>query len=94
MALVKEIEQRNGVMTTYHRIMCVNNITNKETQIIIYSYINQAKREEEVNALPEDEIFNVISSESIIHEYVEDLSIKQAYEYLKTLDKFKDAEDA
>ena len=93
MALIKEIEQDNGIITTYHRIMRIDTITNKETQIIVYSYINQAKREEEINALPEDEIFNVISSEAIIKEYTEEFSIKDAYEYLKTLDKFKDAVD-
>ena len=94
MALMKKIEQDNGIITSYHRIMCINNITNKEIQIVVYSYISQTKREDEINATPEDEIFNVISSESITKEYVEDFSIKEAYEYLKTLDKFKDAEDA
>lgn len=94
MALIKEIELDNGIVTNYHRIMSINNITNKETQIIVYSYANKIKRDEEINADLEDEIFNVISSESISKEYTEDFDVKQAYEYLKTLDKFKDAEDA
>ena len=94
MALYKEIEQSNGIITNYHRIMSVNNITNKETQIIIYSYANKEKRTEE-NFITEDgeEIFNVVNSQSILKEYEEDFNVIKAYEYLKTLEKFKDAED-
>ena len=73
--------------------MSINNITNKETQIIVYSYSNQDKRLEEENAKPEDEIFNVISSEMLIKEYEENFDIVQAYKYLKTLKKFENAED-
>ena len=93
MALNKKIETKNGIITNYHRIMSINNITNKETQIIIYSYANEEKRLEEENAEPEEEIFNVISSEMITKEYKEDFDIVKAYEYLKTLDKYKEAED-
>lgn len=93
MALKKEIETSNGIITNYHRIMSINNITNKETQIIVYSYANEEKRLEEENAEPEEEIFNVISSEMITKEYEEDFDIVKAYEYLKTLDKYKEAED-
>lgn len=93
MALYKEIEQSNGIITNYHRIMSINNITNKETQIIIYSYANKEKRIEEENAKSEDETFNMISSEMITKEYEEKFDVVRGYEYLKTLDKFKDAED-
>ena len=93
MALNKEIETKNGIITNYHRIMSINNITNKETQIIVYSYANEEKRLEEENAELEEEIFNVISSEMITKEYKEDFDIVKAYEYLKTLDKYKEAED-
>lgn len=93
MALNKEIETTNGIVVKYHRIMSVNNITNKENQIIVYSYANQEKRIEEENAQPEEEIFNVISSEMITKNYEEDFNVIKAYEYLKTLDQFKDAKD-
>ena len=93
MALKKEIENNNGIISNYHRIMSINNITNKETQIIIYSYANENKRLEEERAKSEEEIFNVISSEMIIKEYEEDFDIVKRYEYLKTLDKYKEAED-
>lgn len=93
MALKKEIETSKGIITNYHRIMSINNITNKETQIIVYSYANEEKRLEEENAEPEEEIFNVISSEMITKEYEEDFDVVKGYEYLKTLDKYKEAED-
>ena len=93
MALNKKIENDNGIITNYHRIMGINNITNKETQIIVYSYANEEKRLEEENAKPEKEIFNVISSEMITKEYEEDFDVVKGYEYLKTLDKYKEAED-
>lgn len=93
MALNKEIETTNGIIVKYHRIMSINNITNQETQIIVYSYANQEKRLEEENAKPEEEIFNVISSEMITKEYEENFDITKGYEYLKTLEQFKDAED-
>lgn len=91
MALKKEIETNNGIITNYHRIMSINNITNQETQIIVYSYANKDKRAEEENAKAEDEIFNVISSEMITKEYEENFDVVKGYEYLKTLDEFKDA---
>ena len=93
MALKKEIENNNGIISNYHRIKSNNKITNKETQIIIYSYANENKRLEEERAKSEEEIFNVISSEMIIKEYEEDFDIVKGYEYLKTLDKYKEAED-
>ena len=34
-----------------------------------------------------------INTEYIDKEYIENFTIKEAYEYLKTLDKFKDAID-
>jgi len=92
MALSKEIESNNGVVTNYHRIMSINTITNKEIQIFIYSYLNVKKRLEE-NTETEEEIFNVISSEMVIKEYEEDFDVKKGYKYLKTLDKYKNAEN-
>lgn len=93
MALNKEIQTSNGIITNYHRIMSINNITNKETQIVVYSYANENKRVEEGNSTPDEDIFNVISSEMITKEYEENFDVVKGYEYLKTLDKYKEAED-
>lgn len=100
MALKKDVELDNGIVTNYHRIVSLDFITNEQTIIEIASYINESKREEEMNVLeqarttgeyPQTNIF--IDTTYINKEYDENDSIKSCYEYLKTLDKFKDAED-
>jgi hypothetical protein len=100
MALSKKIELDNGIVTNYHRIVSINSIVNQQTIIEVASYINASKREEESNALktaretgeyPETNIF--INTEYITKNYDEDDNIKSCYEYLKTLDEFKRAED-
>ena len=100
MALSKEIELENGIVTKYHRIVSINQIVNEQTIIEVASYINASKREEESNALkiaretgeyPETNIF--IETEYITKDYDENDNVENCYEYLKTLDKFKKAKD-
>lgn len=92
MALKKEIVLNNGVTTNYHRIVSLNNITNVSTIIEVASYTSKEKREEEKNAIENATEMNVfIDTKYINKEYTENLTIKEAYEYLKTLDEFKDA---
>lgn len=100
MALSKSIELENGVTTNYHRIVSINSVVNQQTTIEVASYINASKREEESNALktaretgeyPETNVF--INTEYITKDYDENDNIKSCYEYLKTLDKFKDSKD-
>lgn len=94
MALKKEIMLNNGVITNYHRIVSINNITNVQTIIEVASYTSESKRNEEKNAIEKSEEMNVfIDTDYINKEYEEDFTIEQAYVYLKTLDKFKDSED-
>ncbi len=47
MALKKEIELENGIVTNYHRVVSVNNITNISSTIEVASYINEKQREKE-----------------------------------------------
>jgi hypothetical protein len=100
MALNKDIELENGIVTKYHRIVRLDFITNEKTIIEVGSYINENKREEEINALiqaketgeyPETNIF--IETHYIEKEYNENDNIKSCYEYLKTLDEFNKAKD-
>ena len=51
MALYKEIELENGVITKYHRINTITHHINEQTIIEISSYTDASKREEEKNAL-------------------------------------------
>ena len=97
MALEKEIELENGITVTYHRIVSLNKITNNTNTIEVASYTSEDKRQEEIdyyNSTEENKEMNVFIDTTYINkEYSETETIEDAYAYLKTLDKFKDAED-
>lgn len=97
MALKKEIQLENGIILNYHRIVSLNKITNQSNIIEIASYTSKEKRQEEIEYYQntnEDKSMNVfIDSTYIDTEYDEEMTIEGAYEYLKTTDKFKNAED-
>lgn len=100
MALKKEIELNNGIITNYHRIVSLNKITNKLNVIEVASYTSETKREEEKKALEEGEktgeaipIDVFIDTTYISKDYNEGEMIEEAYNFLKTTDKFKDAEN-
>lgn len=94
MALSKLIELSSGIAVNYHRIVSINNITNVQTNIEIASYTSKDKREEEKQAIENATPMNVfINTQYINKNYTADFNIEQAYEYLKTLDRFEDAED-
>lgn len=93
MALKKEIVLDNGIMLNYHRIGEIQNIVNGKTKLVIYSYINQEQRNREKNreAMYYDDIYRITNLETL--DYNDKLTIREAYEYLKTTEKYKDAED-
>ena len=100
MALKKQIELENGVNVSYHRIVSINKITNNCNIIEIASYINEQKRKDEKEALLiGQETGNTVPmnifiyTEYISKEYNETETIEDTYEYLKTTDRFKDAEN-
>lgn len=95
MALLKEIELDNGVVLNYHRIVSVNKITNHAVILEIAGYTSRAKREQEVQQLVNGEpITAYIHTSWISVDYDETSTIKDWYGYLKTTDKYKDAENA
>lgn len=100
MALKKKIELSNGVITNYHRIVSINKITNQTTIIEIASYTTEGKREEEEIAIQEGQETGIaipmnvfIDTTYINKEYNEEDTIEDLYDYLKTTEKFKEAED-
>ena len=94
MALNKEIELDNGVITNYHRIVSINKITNISNVIEVASYTSEGKRAEEKAAIENGTEMNVFTNtEYISAEYDENITIEETYEYLKTLDKYNGAED-
>ena len=97
MALLKKIELENGIVTNYHRIVSLNSIVNNQNIIEVASYINQNKRKEEkeyYDSDDENKSMNVfIDTRYYNTDYDKNMSVKTAYNYLKSLDEFKDAED-
>lgn len=97
MALKKEIELNNGIILNYHRITSINKITNNCNVVEISSYTSEKQREKEIEyykSEDEDKTMNVFIDTTYVNmEYNENITIEEIYEYLKTLDKFKDAED-
>lgn len=92
MGLKKEITLGNGVSVNYHRIVSINNITNVCNIIEIASYTSKEKRQEEKDAIENATEMNVfISTEYINKEYTENFNIEKGYNYLKTLEKYKNA---
>ena len=100
MALQKEIQTENGVIVNYHRIVSITKITNQVNSIEVASYTSAEKREEEREAIEEGQRTGeaipmdvYIDTTYVDKEYDEAETIEDAYDYLKTLDKFKKAKD-
>lgn len=94
MAIQKEMILDNGVIVQYHRIVSVNKITNQNNIIEVASYPSKQKREEEKNAIKNGEDSNIfIHTQYINAKYDENTKMKDCYEYLKTIEEFKDSQD-
>lgn len=97
MAIKKEIELENGIIVNYHRIVSINKITNDCNIIEVASYTSEKQRDKEkeyYRSTDENKQMNVfIDTKYIQKDYSECETIEECYEYLKTLDKFKDAKD-
>lgn len=94
MALIKSITLPNGIIVEYHRVVSVNNITNHSSIIEIASYTGKEKRDEEKAAIKNKEPMDIyIKSRYRTIPYEKELNVDSAYEYLKTLDEFKNSKD-
>lgn len=94
MALLKEISLENGIIINYHRINTVLIHTNNQIIIEVSSYVNQEQREKEKSAIENKEEMNIfIETEYFDIKYDEEFSVIKAYDYLKTLDKYKNTKD-
>lgn len=90
MALIKEIELNNGVKVNYHRVVSINKIINVQNVIEVASYTSKEKRQEEIERNGQE--MNVFIHTSYIStEYNANINIENVYDYLKTLEQFKDA---
>lgn len=94
MALLKTIELDSGIILTYHRIVTITKITNHSTVIEVAGYTSKEKREQEVQQLANgEEVYAYIDTTFISAHYDENMTIKDWYDYLKTIDRYFDAED-
>ena len=92
MALGKEVVLDNGVATNYHRIVSLTVVTNIQNTIEVASYTNEEKRLEEQEAIESGEEHNVfIHTQFVQAPYNQEMSIKTAYDYLRTLSEFEGA---
>lgn len=97
MALSKKITAENGINFNYHRIISLEIYTNVQCVITTKSYLSNNDREEEVSITHEHNenkwFMKATNGSSYVLPYDENMSVPKAYEYLKTLDEFKNAKD-
>ena len=89
MGLQKKIKQRDGVETTYHRILFIQITVNCQVSIVVESYVDEESR----NAAEADNVQQYTNVTTYETEYDENMNIKKAYQHLKKLDIFADASD-
>ena len=87
MALYKEIRQNDGVRTTYHRIMFLQQTVNRQNSIAVLSYTDEEARKFEQDG----EYRPYRHSVTYEVDYNPNMTVMDAYEYLKTLDVFAGA---
>lgn len=90
MALFKEIKQPDGVITDYHRILFLQTTVNQQNSIAVLSYVSSEVRDGEKK---NNSNRPYIQSKTYETDYNPDMTIEEAYEFLKTLPEFKDAEN-
>lgn len=90
MALKKKVVQDDGVITEYHRILYVQSTTNSHCSVAVISLVSEEIRDKQLAGEIQQPYQKIVTYET---EKFSDLSIKEAYEYLKTLPEFEGAED-
>lgn len=101
MALKKQITADNGVVTEYHRIALLSVDVHNQNTILVHSYLSANGRQVEKDyaaGMYKDVDagmmkFPYVDAHYIHTDYDESMSIKGAYEYLKTMPQFEGATD-
>lgn len=98
MALKKKIQKSNGLILEYHRISMLKIDTNLQCTILVDSYLNKESRLKEKdilrNGVTNDTPLPYVDSEYISFDYDENMSIENAYKWLKNQSDFIGSEDA
>jgi hypothetical protein len=90
MALKKEIMQDDGVVTNYHRILYIFNVTNSHSSISVASMVSNVARDKEKSGDIDNPYQKIVTYETTDKW---DMTVEAAYDYLKTLPEFSGAED-
>lgn len=94
MALLKQIELENGIILNYHRIVTITKVTNHSTILEMAGYTSKEKRDQEIECIKNgEEVTAYIDTIFLSVDYDEDNNIEDLYTYLKTTDRYLDAED-
>ena len=94
MALLKTIESDSGITLNYHRIVAITKVTNHSIILEIAGYTSKEKRDKEAQQIAnKEEITVYIDTTFMTVDYDEDTTIKDWYDYLKTTEKYLNAED-
>lgn len=89
MALYKPVVQDDGVTTNYHRILYMMSHINSHISIAVVSYIDRVARDTENDK--KQPYRKYVTYETA---YKENMTIEEAYLFLKTLEQFDGAENA
>ena len=90
MAIYKSIRQDDGVTTSYHRILYVTKTVNRQNSIAVISYVDEMARNDEKESVLSQPYSKAVTYETA---YDDNMTIANAYVYLKTLPNFENAED-
>ena len=90
MAIYKSIRQDDGVTTSYHRILYVTKTVNRQNSIAVLSYVDEMARNDEKESVLSQPYSKAVTYETA---YDDNMTIANAYAYLKTLPNFENAED-
>lgn len=100
MGLKKDIVQPNGVTVSYHRIVSIGSIINQCTTIELASYISYDGRINEIDFLNEEAAgyepstsVPYIASKWYTLNYIDGLTLSDAYNKVKEMPEFEGAED-
>lgn len=101
MAIKKKVTADNGIVTEYHRIAILKIDVNQQNTILVHSYLSADGRqiEKDYAAGVYNDVeaglmkFPYVETRRIHLDYDENMTVKAAYEYLKTLPQFEGAED-
>lgn len=100
MGIKKDETLPNGVPLSYYRIVSLTTVVNQQTVIELAGYVSEDARQteqaaqaeaQETGEYPDTDVY--IDTRYIVVGYDPEMSVTKAYEYLKSLPEWEDAED-